>query len=274
MEHKKAILLTCGTALLWSLAGLNIKMIPWMPFAIAGGRSAIASLLLFPTIQKSSCKKIDKAAVGGALCYAAFNYCFIFSTKYATSAIAIMMQYTAPIYVAVLAWLFLKERITKADIISMAFVLGGMLLFFTDSAGGGTAIGKVVAIFNGITFAGVSIFLRLQKDRNPVMSVFLGNVISAIIGIPYMLQAGPLSFQGLLFLFLAGFLCAFTYALYAIASTGLSALETVLLPVIDPVMNPVWVFLFLGEAPGIKSIIGASIVLVAVLAKSLWGLKH
>ena len=274
MEHKKAILLTCGTALLWSLAGLNIKMIPWMPFAIAGGRSAIASLLLFPIIQKSNCKKIDKAAMGGALCYTAFNYWFTFSTKYATSSIAIMMQYTAPIYVAVLAWLFLKERITKTDIISMAFVLGGMLLFFTDSAGGGTTIGKVVAIFNGITFAGVSIFLRLQKDRNPVMSIFWGNVISAIIGIPCVIQAGPLNFQGLLFLFLAGFLCAFTYALYAIASTGLSALETVLLPVIDPVMNPVWVFLFLGEAPGIKSIIGASIVLVAVLAKSLWGLKH
>lgn len=274
MEHKKAILLTCGTALLWSLAGLNIKMIPWTPFAIAGGRSAVASLLLFPLIWRSNCKKIDGAVVGGALCYAAFNYCFSFSTKYATSAIAIMMQYTAPLYVAVLAWLFLKERITKADIISMAFVLGGMLLFFTDSAGDGTALGKAVAVFNGITFAGVSIFLRLQKEGNPVMSMFLGNVISAVLGIPFMIQAGPLDSRGVWFLLLAGFLCAFTYALYAMASTGLTALEAVLLPVIDPVMNPVWVFIFLGEIPGIKSIAGASIVLLAVLVRSIWGLKH
>ena len=97
MSHKKAVLLTCCVAFLWSLAGWNIKMIQWSPFAIAGGRSIIAAILLLPVMIKKGIK-VTPAAIGGAVCYMAFNYCFIYSTKYATSAFAIMMQYTAPVY--------------------------------------------------------------------------------------------------------------------------------------------------------------------------------
>lgn len=272
MSHKKAIFLTVIVAVLWSLAGLNIKMIDWPPYAIAGGRSLIACFLLYPVLKKSGSMKIDKYVVGGALCYASFNYCFNISTKLASSAIAIMMQYTAPIYVAVLAWIFLKEKITKADIVSLLVVFAGMILFFMDGGASGSTLGKVIAVFNGITFAGNSIFLRLQKNGNPVMSVFLGNVISGIIGIPFMISAGVPNGKSMVFLLIAGFLCAFTYALYAKASTGLSALETVLLPILDPVLNPVWVFIFLGEVPGKMAIIGAVIVLGAVFVRSIYGI--
>lgn len=278
MNHKKAMILTCVVALMWSLAGLNIKMIHWPSYAIAGGRSLIAVLLLCPLILKNkkagkNCK-INRYVIGGALCYVAFNYCFIISTKLATSAIAIMMQYTAPIYVAVLSWLFLRERIARADIVSMLFVFGGMLLFFMDSAGGGSVLGKCIAVLNGITFAGISIFLRLQKDGNPVMSMFLGNVFSAVVGLPFMLTAGLPDRSSFLFLLLAGGLAALSYTLYAIASTGLSALETVLIPIIDPTMNPVWVFLFLGEAPGLMSVAGACVVLISVTVRVVYGIKQ
>ena len=207
MNHKKAILLTVCVAVLWSLAGLNIKMISWPPYAIAGGRSVIASILLYPLLKRGGNIKIDKYVIGGALCYASFNYCFNISTKLASSAIAIMMQYTAPIYVAILAWIFLKEKITKADIISLVVVFAGMLLFFMDGGASGSTIGKIVAVFNGITFAGNSIFLRLQKNGNPVMSVFLGNVISGVVGIPFMVSAGVPDTKSFLFLLLAGLVC-------------------------------------------------------------------
>lgn len=274
MSHKKAIFVTIFVAVLWSLAGLNIKMIDWPPYAIAGGRSLIACLLLYPVLKKSGGIKIDKYVIGGALCYASFNYCFNISTKLASSAIAIMMQYTAPIYVAVLAWVFLKEKITRADLVSLAVVFAGMILFFMDGGASGSTIGKIIAVFNGITFAGNSIFLRLQKNGNPVMSVFLGNVISGVVGIPFMVSAGIPNGKSVAFLLLAGFLCAFTYALYAKASTGLSALETVLLPILDPVLNPLWVFLFLGEMPGKMSMLGAVIVLGAVFARSIYGIRE
>ena len=274
MNHKKAVLITSGVALLWSLAGWNIKMIQWSPFAIAGGRSVIAAILLLPVMIKKGGIKVTPAAIGGAVCYMAFNYCFIYSTKYATSAFAIMMQYTAPVYVAILSWLVLKEHVTKMDVMSIIAVLVGMLFFFIDSADGGSIFGKIVAVMNGITFAGVSFFLRIQKNENPVVSMFLGNVLSGIVGLFFMIHSTIPDGTSLAFLGLAGFLCAFTYMMYALASTGLSTLETVLLPVIDPVMNPVWVFLFCGERPGALSIAGAMVILAAILIRGISGVPR
>ena len=272
MSHKKAIAITCFVALMWSLAGFNIKMIEWSPYAIAAGRSLVAVILLAPMVLRKGFQKIDRHVIGGAICYAAFNYCFITSTTLTSSAIAIMMQYTAPIYVALLSWLFLRERVGWADIISVGFVFLGMIFFFLDSNSGGSLKGNIVSIFNGITFAGISIFLRLQKDGNPALSMYLGNVISAVAGLPIMWNAGMPDTISLLFLLLAGLLVAVSYTLYAKASTGLSALETVLIPIIDPVMNPVWVFLFLDERPGALTIVGAAVILVSVTIRVVSGL--
>ena len=272
MSHKKAIAITCFVALMWSLAGFNIKMIEWSPYAIAAGRSLVAVILLAPMVLRKGFQKIDRYVIGGAICYAAFNYCFITSTTLTSSAIAIMMQYTAPIYVALLSWLFLRERVGWADIISVGFVFLGMIFFFLDSNSGGSLKGNIVSIFNGITFAGISIFLRLQKDGNPALSMYLGNVISAVAGLPIMWNAGMPDTISLLFLLLAGLLVAVSYTLYAKASTGLSALETVLIPIIDPVMNPVWVFLFLDERPGALTIVGAAVILVSVTIRVVSGL--
>lgn len=272
MSHKKAIAITCFVALMWSLAGFNIKMIEWSPYAIAAGRSLVAVILLAPMVLRKGFQKIDRYVIGGAICYAAFNYCFITSTTLTSSAIAIMMQYTAPIYVALLSWLFLRERVGWADIISVGFVFLGMIFFFLDSNSGGSLKGNIVSIFNGITFAGISIFLRLQKDGNPALSMYLGNVISAVAGLPIMWNAGMPDTISLLFLLLAGLLVAVSYTLYAKASTGLSALETVLIPIIDPVMNPVWVFLFLDERPGALTIVGAEVILVSVTIRVVSGL--
>ena len=272
MSHKKAIAITCFVALMWSLAGFNIKMIEWSPYAIAAGRSLVAVILLAPMVLRKGFQKIDRYVIGGAICYAAFNYCFITSTTRTSSVIAIMMQYTAPIYVALLSWLFLRERVGWADIISVGFVFLGMIFFFLDSNSGGSLKGNIVSIFNGITFAGISIFLRLQKDGNPALSMYLGNVISAVAGLPIMWNAGMPDTISLLFLLLAGLLVAVSYTLYAKASTGLSALETVLIPIIDPVMNPVWVFLFLDERPGALTIVGAAVILVSVTIRVVSGL--
>ena len=272
MSHKKAIAITCFVALMWSLAGFNIKMIEWSPYAIAAGRILVAVILLAPMVLRKGFQKIDRYVIGGAICYAAFNYCFITSTTLTSSAIAIMMQYTAPIYVALLSWLFLRERVGWADIISVGFVFLGMIFFFLDSNSGGSLKGNIVSIFNGITFAGISIFLRLQKDGNPALSMYLGNVISAVAGLPIMWNAGMPDTISLLFLLLAGLLVAVSYTLYAKASTGLSALETVLIPIIDPVMNPVWVFLFLDERPGALTIVGAAVILVSVTIRVVSGL--
>ena len=149
-----------------------------------------------------------------------------------------------------------------------------MVLFFMDQAGGGSIAGNVVAVFNGVTFTGISIFLRLQKNKNPVMSMYLGNIIAGVVGIPFMIGAGRLDRSDFFFLLLLGSMVALSYMIYARASTGLSALETVIIPIIDPIMNPVWVFLTLGKKPGRLNLLGAAVVLSAVTFRVIWGSKN
>lgn len=278
MNHKRALLITGLVAVIWSLAGLNIKLIQWPSFAIAGGRSIIAVLLLTPLLLKVKKENpkvniLDKYVLGGAVCFVIFNYCFIASTKLTTSAIAIMMQYTAPVYVALLSRMFLKERIFKSDIVSIACVLIGIVFFFLDSTGGGTVGGNIIAGFNGVSFAGISIFLRLQKNGVPFLSMYFGNVLAGIMGLPFIFQAGIPNMPSFIYLLLAGTSVALTYTLYANASKSLSALETVLLPIIDPMLNPVWVWLILGEKPGLLSILGCIIILLSVSARVISGLR-
>jgi drug/metabolite transporter (DMT)-like permease len=281
MSHSKAIIITCCVAIIWSLAGLNIKLIVWPFYAIAAGRCLIAIVLLTPLLLKHIAMSrkqgktiIDKNVIYCACCFAIFNYCFITSTKLTTSVIAIMMQYTAPIYVAVISYFLLKEQITKIDIGVILAVAVGMILFFLDSSGSGSLLGNVIAIFNGISFAGVSIFLRLQKNGDPMISMYLGNAIAGILGIPFVINAGVPDFNSCIFLLVAGISVAVTYTLYANASKSLSALETVLLPIVDPVLNPVWVFFFLGEQPGILSILGSILILISVTGKIVHSLKR
>ena len=273
MTHKKAVIATCFVAVLWSLAGLNIKLIEWPPFAIAGGRSIVSLLLLTPTMLKIKGKKLTAPVVLGGIFYAIFCCCFVVSTKLTTSAVAIFMQYTAPVYVAVLSGTFLGERITKIDIISIITVFMGMLLFFLDDLGGGSFVGNVVAVFNGITLAGLAICLRLQKNAHPIMSVFCGNAITVIVCLPFVFSAGMPDTNSLFFLVLLGMQVAITYTIYGMASRSLSGLEVVLLPVIDPILNPVWVYLMLGEKIGPMSILGGIIVLASITGRMIYGMK-
>lgn len=261
-----ALLLLAATAALWSLGGLFIKMVEWNPVAIAGMRSAIAALLMLTVVRKS---RITWSfyQIGGAVAYAGTVILFVSANKMTTAANAILLQYTAPVYVALLgAWL-LKERTRIVDWVAIAFVLGGMVLFFVDHLSPGGMVGNIVAILSGVSFAFLVIFLRLQKDGAPLESMFLGNVLTALIGLPFMFQSMPnaKSWAGLAILGI--FQLGLSYILYARAIKHVTALEAILVPVIEPILNPVWVFLFMGEVPGKWALAGGLVVLLAVTAR-------
>lgn len=306
-NHTQALLGTLLAALLWSTAGMFVKLIDWEPVPMAGGRSLAAALVLLPAVfriwekdaktkQKSDhiqhgnptdviASKRGKqswmsmqniALFGAALSYAAFNFCFVLATKLTTSANAILLQYTAPIYVALLGYFFLKEPISRSDILCMGVVALGMGLFFLDSSSSGNVpvtapIGNLFGIGSGISFASMVLFLRLQKNRegSQVLSMFYGCLITAGLSLPAILRAPAPSLQSLLGLAATGCIVGISYGIYAAATQGLSALEAVLVPVIDPVLNPVWVYLTVGERPGNLALLGGAVVITAILAKSV-----
>lgn len=266
MPHYRAVGLAFLAGVLWSLGGLLIKQVQWNPLAISGVRSAIAALVLLAFLRQPRITW-SWAQVGAAIAYVGTVTLFVAANKLTTAANAILLQYAAPVYVALLgAWL-LKERVTLLDWVAITIVIGGMALFFFDKLTVGGWWGNALAIASGVTFATMIVLLRMQKDGSPIESVLIGNVLTALIGVPFMLQGWPSlsSWPGLILL--GVFQLGLSYALYSTAIKHITALEAALIPVVEPILNPVWVFLFMGEAPGPYALIGGVMVLVAVTGR-------
>jgi drug/metabolite transporter (DMT)-like permease len=262
-------LLLLGAALCWSLGGVLIKSIDWPPMAIAGGRSAIAIPIIFLCVGRPRFT-FSKAQIGGAIGYAGTVILFVFATRMTTAANAIFLQYTAPIYVALIGRWYLHERASRIDWLVIAVALIGIALFFMDRLTVAGRWGNILALVSGLAFAAVALFLRKEKAGSPVAAIILGNVIVALAGAPFIFQAPSLGGDGLWRLLLLGTVqLGLPYVFYATAIKHVTALEATLIPLLEPVLNPLWVMLALGEQPGPWAIVGALLVLGAVLGRGL-----
>ncbi|MDF9828424.1 drug/metabolite transporter (DMT)-like permease [Ereboglobus sp. PH5-10] len=263
--HKRAIALLFATALFWSLGGVLIKLVPWSPLAISSGRGFIAAAVLALVIRPR-CLSFSRASLATALSYAGCTITFVAATKLTTAANAILLQHTCPVWVALLGWWLLRERATRADWIAIAATLAGIALFFADKFRADLFFGNIVAIISGVFFGLTAIFMRRQKDSSPADALILGNLISGFVGLPVLIHApfGGTSATGWGALIALGTVqLALAYFLYARAIRHVTALEAVLIPVIEPILNPVWVMLAIGEAPAPWAIVGGVIVLGA-----------
>ncbi|HLV09975.1 MAG TPA: EamA family transporter [Halanaerobiales bacterium] len=261
-------LLLIITAVFWSTGGLLIKLIDWNPLAIAGVRSVISSLILLIYLKKPKITW-SRTQIGAALAYMATVMLFVSATKMTTAANAILLQFTAPVYVALFSGWLLGERIKIMDWLAVLTVLGGMALFFLDQLSMQGFFGNITGIAAGISFAFFTIFMRMQKEDSPLESVFLGNIFAFLIAFPFMFQTGP-GLSGWIYLLILGVVqLGISYILYANAIKYVSALDAILIPVIEPLLNPIWVFLLLGEVPGQWAFIGGVIILMAIMIRYL-----
>jgi drug/metabolite transporter (DMT)-like permease len=265
-ERNQAIGFLVGASILWSLGGLLIKSINWNPLAIAGARSGIAVLVML-IYQRKFHFQWSVTRILGALAYAGTVTLFVTATKLTTAANAILLQYTAPIYTAIFGAWILKEKANKLDWLTIGIVLGGMSLFFVDKLSFGNISGNICGILSGIAFALTAIFLRKQKDDSPLDSIILGNILTFLIGLPFMLQSVPSPSSWLPLVMLGVFQLGISYILYASAFRYVTALEAILIPIIEPILNPLWVFLVFGEIPGPWALLGGFIVLAAVTTR-------
>jgi drug/metabolite transporter (DMT)-like permease len=273
-DHARAVGLMVATALCWSLGGLLIKSVEWPSLAVAGGRGFIAAAFLAVFAPRFHFTW-SAAQIGGAIAYAATTILFVTATKLTTAANAILLQYTAPVWIALFGSWFLGERATRADWLTIAMVFGGMILFFCDDLQLAGFAGNLVALASGVAFASMTLLLRKQKDASPEESIFLGNLLAGVVGLPFMLSAQTLpSARGWIALALLGVVqLGVSYLMYARAIRHITAIEAVLIPVIEPILNPIWVLLALGERPGPLSLAGGIVVLTAVTARTLHGLS-
>jgi drug/metabolite transporter (DMT)-like permease len=271
-QRIKAIMLLVFTALLWSTGGLLIRMVSWNPLAIAGARSLIAAVLMLVIIRRPK-TRLNFNLVMCSFTYACTVILFVTANKLTTSANAILLQYTAPVFVAILGIKLLKEKTRCSDWLAIGFVMGGMVLFFLDDLQTGGILGNGIAILSGVSFALFIIFLRRQKDEAPMESCFWGNVLTAVIGLPFIIREGMPDRSGMIGIVLLGvFQLGLSYILYSWAIKHVTALEAILIPVIEPIFNPIFVLIAFGELPGRYAVIGGMVIITAIVARSVFAI--
>jgi drug/metabolite transporter (DMT)-like permease len=270
------ILAIMAAAFLWSLAGLFIKILDWNPLTIAGVRSLIASLVILLYLKRPHLHW-SFPQVAAAVANTATMLLFVSANKTTTSANAILLQYTGPIITAFIGAALLKERARLEHWIAFALVAGGMTVMFMDKLGGGQMLGNILAVLSAVAFSFYFVFMRMQKDGSPLESILLSHWIVAAIGITASIflplpmvtlkAVGAIAVLGL-------FQVGVSAILFAAAIKRISAVSANLIAVIEPVFNPIWVFLALGEAPGPKAIVGGLIIVVAVTGASIISAKR
>jgi len=267
-HHLRGILFVVGAALFWSFGGLWIKLVEMNGLAVAGGRSAIAAALVW-MYMRGARPRMTREMLLGAVAYAGTVIFFVLANKNTTAANAILIQYTAPVYVALLSSRMLRERIGRLDWLTIVVVIGGMVLLMLDGLTSGGLFGNVLALVSGVFFALCVIAIRMGRGGNAIGMVLYGNVLTAVIGLPFAVATPP-GANDLLYLALLGVVqLGLGYILFVEGLKSVSAIEGALLPVIEPVLNPVWVAIFASERPSVVTIIGGALIVGAVTLRSL-----
>ncbi len=270
--RRQAVFFLVLVALLWSSSGLLIKIINWQAFSILSARSMLAALVFLVYLWPLNFRWTG-LQIAGALAYACTQLFFIMGTKLTTAANAIFLQYTAPLYIALFGYWFLGERPRRADWLSMLAIFAGMLLFFGDDLSFDSLYGNIISILSGVAMAVFVLCMRKQKDGAPANTILLGNLLGVFIGLPFLLQEtfSPSSLG--IILYLGIFQIGLSLILYSIAIKHVPALESMLILTIEPILNPIWVFLVLGEVPGQLALLGGILVLGAVTARAIIGAR-
>ena len=268
-ENTRAALLLALTALLWSSGGLAIKLVDLHPMALTGVRSALSALTLAALFRGRLGLAASPASLGGAAAYAGMLVSNVVATKLTTAANAILLAYTAPLYVALLAPLVLAEPTRRRDWLFLAATLGGMVLFFLDRLSAAGLWGNLAAMGTGLCYALFTLCMRAQRNASPVGSVVLGHGLAALAGLPFLAWGlpGPAGWAGLAYLGVVQ--QGASLALYVWCIRRLGALEAILIMTLEPIANPVWVALGVGELPGPWALAGGGVVLAAVTLRAL-----
>lgn len=250
-----------GTALLWGLAGVCVKSIPWNSFSIMASRCGIG-IVMFAILRKSFLVKFNKHTLAGAIMMSITGILYMMSIKLTTAATAIVLQYTAPIFVFLYSVLFQKKKAKLSETLIVLMVFSGCLLSFIDELDPSRMLGNILGLLSGASFAAqIIMFSDKRADSNDGM--YLSNLISFFTCLPFMFFDSNMAFSGKI-LFWVLILGVFQYGLanifYARGCQIINKIETSLLLTIEPVFNPIPVFLVTGEMPGPLAIIGFFIV--------------
>ena len=251
----------------FSTGGLFIKLIPWSALAINGARNligaAVIGLYLLVTHHRIM---ISRQVLTGALSLIGVTTLFTVSNKLTTAANAIVLQYTAPVFVIVLMALVYGISPKRIDLLTCAAVLCGVCLFFVDGLRAGNLTGNLAALLSGLCYAGV-FMMNAGEKSDPLSSAFLGQLAAGIVFTPLCAGESDFSLPVLAAVLALGVIqVGGAYILFSIGISGTAPVTASLIAGLEPVMNPTWVALFYGERITALAAVGAVIVVGSILS--------
>ena len=271
---QRGTLFVAISAALYSIGGLCIKVIPWNGMSINGGRTAIALVVIGAYLLWTKHPlRLNRWVALGALSVFGTNALFSLANKLTTAANAIVLQFTVPIFVMLFSALFFRKKPQKLDLAACAVVLGGILFFFLDSLEMGGGLGNFLALLSGVSYAGVFL-MNDMPDSDAISSVFWGDVLSAVTGLPFLAHETEFTATAVFSLVILGaFQVGVAYVLLCIGLKTTPPVTASLVSGIEPVLNPILVAIFYKEAIGAYAMVGAAIVIGGVVAYNVLKLK-
>lgn len=274
MTRNRAILEMLLCAALWSIAGIFIKLIPWNSIVIAGLRSLIAGLVMFVYMRARGIGfTADRRSLAGGAALCLTLTCFVAANKLTTAANSIVLQFTAPMFIVVFSALFLKKRFSRADVLAVVLTMAGISLFFFDQLTPGHLAGNYVAMFAGMAFACYYMSLEGASESQRMSAILIAHGLTFLVGLPFTFVYPPeLSAAPVACILVLGVVqLGIPYVLLGRASGACPPLACSLLGAVEPLLNPVWVFIFDGEAPGLWALIGGVVVVATITVWCVYG---
>jgi drug/metabolite transporter, DME family len=284
------VLYILAAVLLWSTGGLFIKLAALDAFQVTFYRSLFAALTVLAfVLLKGRARQALRISAFGLVCtliYSTLLFLFVWATKHTTAANAIFLQYTAPIYILILAPFVIGERFHIRNLVTVVFCIGGMSLFFVGDLTLGETRGNIAALGSGV-FLGLYIMLLKHpkavvsrgpgasggtQDLSPMATVVYGNFLLTLVTLPPGIASVPTitALDLAAVAFLGIFQIGISYILFIKGVTlGTRPLDASIIGFIEPLLNPVWVFLFIGERPANWALLGGAVIVTTVAAHTI-----
>ena len=263
-DRRTGILWIALAALLWSTGGIGIKAVADSALKVTFYRSVFAAITLFLIFRREVRVRPTPAFFAAIVSYGACLTSFVIATKWTTAANAIFLQYAGVVWVLLFSPLVLREPMRRRDVIAIVVAMSGMALFFLGRFEARGMAGNAMALLSSVFFAMLILSLRREHDTARA-AVTWGNVFIALAMLPFVASDLALTPKSLaVFAFLGVFQIALAYAAFVKGLQYVTATQASLTGMLEPVANPIWVLLFVGERPSLFAIAGGAIVLAAI----------
>lgn len=260
-----------ASAVCWSFSGVLSKNLDWNGFSKAGVRAVVA-VLIYAAARKTWKFRLNRTSMIGALGVSMTSILYMLALSFTTSANAIVLQYSMPVYVVLIDWVMFRIKPGIKQIIVIPLLLFGVVLCCFGKSAGSTSkapvLGNVLAILSGVAFAVVFLTARM-KEADPLEYTYLGNLITTLLCVSIFFDPGVglatrTDLKEWFLILIMGITLGMGYLLLAKGLTSTGPVTSAILENLEPVLNPVWVFLFIGERPDTLGIIGCAAVMITV----------